>query len=350
MSPRPARREPSGDYEKEIAMKTIYMHNLNRIIKTATAELADASKALVPVKKELKTWQPGHPRHAAALSLKADLDSRIKGLKKQLLGAERLKRHPEVLRRHKIRESVEELAKYGMDLEKADSVRCYVNDAPGGAVKGVTENSKNWNYYAKSYTKAGGFPKIVHDVCITVGPDWDRQVYDRDLEFLGGMLTLAARPAHKGRHRKALALAAQYSIELFEASWMRKGRGFQVATEAGFIAVKRTSLGLIPTTAYHSESAMAAVEGSHRKSQNIDHLPLEARDVPADAVATWADARAIGACESGVENWCNLVGIDHGKPSVPLIDVVRGYYLKPSPEAKAVILRVLKACPRKAAA
>ncbi|EGQ60416.1 hypothetical protein GGI1_00295, partial [Acidithiobacillus sp. GGI-221] len=151
------------------------------------------------------------------------------------------------------------------------------------------------------------------------------------------------------RSRKALELAARYNIELLEAAWMRKGRGFQVTTEIGFIAVKRTSLGLIPTTAYHSESAMAAVEGSHRKFQNIDHLPLEVRDVPADAVVTWSDAKAIGACESGVKNWCDLVGIDHAAASVPLIDVVRGYYLKPAPEAKAIILRVLKSCPRKAA-
>jgi hypothetical protein len=161
------------------------------------------------------------------------------------------------------------------------------------------------------------------------------------------MLTLSAKPAHKGRNRKALELAEKYDIELFEAIWMRKGRGFQVTTETGFIAVKRTSLGVIPTTAYHGDSAMTAVNGSHRKFQNIDNLPLELRDVPVDAVATWADAKAVGACESGVRNWCDLVGLDHTVASVPLIEVVRGYYRKPAPEAKAIILRVLKAFPRK---
>lgn len=331
-------------------MKTIYMCNLNRTIKSATAGLNDSIEALVPIKKELKIWQPGRPEHDAALVLKATLDEQIKGYKKQIAGAQRLKKHPEVLRRHKICESVERLANYGMGLEKADSVNCYVNDVAAGKVEAMTENTKNWNYYSKSYTKGGGFPKIEHDVVITVDPDWDKQIYNRDLEFLGGMLTLSAKPAHKGRHRKALELAARYNIELFEAVWMRKGRGFQVTTEFGFLAVKSTSLGVIPSTAYHSESAMAAVEGSHRKFQNIDTLPLELRDVPVDAVATWADAEAIGACESGVRNWCNLVGIDHTASSVPLIDVVRGYYRKPAPEAKAIILRVLRACPRKAAA
>lgn len=326
-------------------MKTIYMHQLNRTIKTATSDLADATKALVPVKKELGFWRPGRPEHAAAMASKANLDQRIKGFKKEIADAERLKKNPEVLRRHEIRKSVERLAKHGMDLDGADSVYCHVNDAPGGKVEAVTENTKNWNFYAKSFK----FPKIEHDVVITVDPDWDKQVYDRDLEFLGGMLTLAARPAHKGRHRKALELAEKYDIDLFDAVWMRKGRGFQVTTENGFIAIKRTSLGLIPSTAYHSGSAMGAVEGSHRKFQNIDHLPLEVRDVPAGAMATWADADAIGACRPGVKNWCDLVGIDHAAAGVPLIDVVRGYYLKPVPEAKAIILRVLRSCPRKAA-
>ncbi|OCX75540.1 hypothetical protein [Acidithiobacillus thiooxidans] len=326
-------------------MKTIYMFDLDYTIKTATADLAASRKALVPVKKELRTWQPGRPEHDAATALQAELNKQIADFKKQIADAQRLKKNPEVLRRHEICEAVERLAKYGMALVRADSVSCYVNDAPGGKVEAATENTKNWNYYAKSFT----FPKIEHDVVITVNPDWDKVVQDRDLEFLGGMLTLSAKPAHKGRNRKALDLAAQYDIVLFEATWMRKGRGFQVTTESGFIAVKYTSLGVIPSTAYHSESAMAAVEGSHRKFQNIDSLPMEVRDVPADAVATWADVAGVGACRAGVINWCNLVGIDHTAESVSLLDVVRGYYKNPAPEAKAIILRVLRSCPRKAA-
>ncbi|OCB03099.1 hypothetical protein BBC27_09630 [Acidithiobacillus ferrivorans] len=254
-------------------MKTIYMCTLNRTIKTATFGLVDASKALVSVKKELKTWQPGRPEYDAAMSLKAALDTRIKGLKKRITDAERLKKNPEVLRRHKICESVERIAKYGMDLAKADSVDCHVNNAAGGKVEAVTENTNNWSHYAKSCK----FPKVEHDIVITVDQDWDREVYDRDLGFLGGMLTLSAKTAHKGRHRKALELAKTLDVDLFEAVWMRKGRGFQVTTETGFIAVKRISLSLpILTTAYHSESAMAAVEGSHRKFQNLDHLPRKA--------------------------------------------------------------------------
>ena len=327
-------------------MKTIYIRDLNATIANATAALTKAQQALTPVKKELKVWRPGTTTHTENLTIKAKLDSKIAGLKKRIADAQRLKKTKEVLRRDAIRMDVESIAQFDMDLYKADSVLCYVNDAPGGVVKAETENAKNWTYYAKSFK----YPKIEHDIRMTVNPDWDKSVQDRDLAFLGGMLTLSAKTAHKVRNRNALELADRYNIDLYEAVWMRKGRGFQVSTESGFIAVKRTSLGAIPSTAYHSKSAMAAVDGSHRKFQNIDHLPMEMRDVPVDAVATWADASAIGACRSWVINWCNLVGIDHTASSVPLIDVVRGYHLKPAPEAKAIILRVLKACPRKAAA
>lgn len=326
-------------------MKTLYMYKLNGIIEESNKVLDEAGKSLAAAKKELWFWMPGHARHEAALAAKVELDAKVRDAKKRIAWAERMKKHPEVLRRNRISDTVERIAEYGMDLKKANVVICQVNDAPGGKVNAETEKEKDWNYYAKSCK----FPKIEHNVVITVNPDWDKQVEARGLEFLGGMLTLSVIPAHRGRNRKALELAAKHDIDLFEAAWMRKGRGFQVFTEIGFIAVKRTSLGLIPSTAYHSESAMAAVEGSHRKFQNIDDLPLDIRDVPDDAVATWDDAEAVGACAPGVRSWCNIVGIDHTQASVPLIDVVRGYYMKPAPEAKAIILRVLRACPHKSA-
>jgi hypothetical protein len=324
-------------------MKTIYIRDLNATIANATAALTKAQQALTPVKKELKVWRPGTTTHTENLTIKAKLDSKIAGLKKRIADAQRLKKTKEVLRRDAIRMDVESIAQFDMDLYKADSVLCYVNDAPGGVVKAETENAKNWTYYAKSFK----YPKIEHDIRMTVNPDWDKSVQDRDLAFLGGMLTLSAKTAHKVRNRNALELADRYNIDLYEAVWMRKGRGFQVSTESGFIAIKRTSLGAIPATAYHGASALKAVEGCHRKFQNIDDLPLEIRDVPADAVATWADAKAVGACDVGVKAWCDAADIDHTAASVPLVDVVRGYYKKPAPEAKAIILRVLRGYPRK---
>lgn len=324
-------------------MKTIYLGTLNATINDATIALTKAQQALVTVKKELKMWQAGTPMHTSNLDLKTKLDSKIAVLKKQIADARRLKKNKEVLRRDSIRTDIESIVEFDMDLDKADSVLCFVNDAPGGEVKAETENAKNWNYYAKSFK----YPRIEHDIRVTVNPDWDKSVRDRDLAFLGGMLTLSAKSAHKTRNRQALELADRYSIDLYEAVWMRKGRGFQVSTETGFIAIKRTSLGAIPATAYHGASALTAVEGCHRKFQNIDDLPLEVRDVPADAVATWADAKAVGACDAGVKAWCDAVDIDHAAASVPLVDVVRGYYKKPAPEAKAIVLRVLRGYPRK---
>lgn len=331
-------------------MKTFYTANLNAKIKTASKALAEALDDVAAVKKEMRIWQKGRPQHDALQAQKAGLDRRIAYFKKQIAETQRLLKNPEVVRRNRICHDIEAIAEVDMDLDKADSVRCYVNDAVGGGkVEAKTENSTNWGYYAKSCK----YPKIEHDVRITVDPDWDKQVYNKDLEFLGGMLTLSAKPLHKGRQRKAVGLAEKHGVDLFEAVWMRKSRGFQVVTESGFIAVKRTSLGVIPATAYHSESPMAAVEGCYRKLKHIDEfgeLPLELRDVPIDAVATWADADAVGACHPGVKAWCDAVDISYRTGKVPLIDVVRGYYRKPAPEAKAIILHVLRAYPRRAKA
>jgi len=323
-------------------MKTYYTYELSNTIERATEDMEKAREKLIKVESEIKIRRPGTKVHNAALEKKKLLDEKIASAKKRIAEAKRLEKHPEVIRRNLIRYDVENIVENEIGLSSADSVTCYVNDDINGEVSGETLNLKDWDYYAKSYS----FPKIQHHIRVTVNPNWDRVVQSKGLEFLGGMLTLDAKPAHRGRYRKALEVADKYGIELYEATWLRKGRGYQVETRTGFIAVKRTKLGIIAHTAYHSDSAMAAVNGAHRKFQNIDDLPLDARDVPSDAVATWADTEAVGACHDGVVSWCNTVGIDYTKGSVPLIDVVRGYYKRPAPEARAIILRVLKSCPR----
>lgn len=328
-------------------MKTLYVSDLKSALRRLKGEVAQVEQSLVAVHKELKTWRKGSENHSAALQQYGSLRQRLGTLKKSILENERLLKHPQVIRRNRIAKEVGEwvLATFPT-LANARGLRVYVNDEPGGNVMAYTTEEKDWNFYAKSYMRSGGFPKIHHDVVIKVNPDWDKQVENRDLELLGGMVTLDAKPVHRGRYRKAVELADKLGIDLYEAVWLTKGRGYQVDERTGFIAVKRTSLGIIPHTAYHSESAMAAVEGSHRKFRNVCDLPLEIRDVPMDAVVTWADAKATGACESGVRNWCNQVRIDANRDSVPLIEVVRGYYLRPMPEAKAIILRVLRNHPR----
>lgn len=328
-------------------MKTYYVGSLKWYIEFNQEKMRKAQQALVSVKRDLRTWAVGSANHTAALEELKKLTAEIVAYKKAIHRDTRLMRHPEVIRRSRIAETIEQLTqRMGLD---ADSVYCYGNV---GARTGATnvfvraEKEKDWNYYAKSCK----FPKISYHISLGAGPDWDQQVEARGLAFLGGMITLEAKPAR--RHKKALALAESLNVELYEAAWARKERGYSAVLERGFIAVKRTSLGILPVTGYHSDSALAAVEGAHRKFQNLDveELPVDRRDVPLDAVATWADADAVGACAPGVKNWCDTVGIDHTEDSVPLIDVIRGYYQKPAPEARAIILRVLRNHPVKKAA
>jgi len=325
-------------------MKTYYIDDLDMTIKFTTEFLKKDRERLAKVEKEIKARRPGTKVHNAALEKKQTLDKEIIFSKKRIAKAKRLLKHPEVIRRNAILSTIKDTLENEMGFENSSVwIQMRMNDINNGSVSGESKNVADWDYHASSCRH----PKIWHNVKITVNPNWDRVVQSKGLEFLGGMLTLDAKPAHKGRYRKALEVADKYGIELYEATWLRKGRGYQVETRTGFIAVKRTKLGVISHTAYHSDSAMAAVNGAHRKFQNVDDLPLDARDVPSDAVATWADTEAVGACHDGVVSWCNTVGIDHTKGSVPLIDVVRGYYKRPAPEARAIILRVLKSCPRK---
>ncbi|BDB14071.1 hypothetical protein [Acidithiobacillus ferrooxidans] len=218
-------------------MKTIYMSNLNSTIKSATADLKTATQALAHAKRELWTWQPGRPEHKAAADLKAALGTRIVHLKKQIADAQRLKKHPEVIRRNAIAASVW-AAMDLVDLEHASGYQVLVNDSPKGKVDAYTDEELDWNYYAKSY----GHPKKFYYPTVRVNPDWDETVQLCGLEIVGGMVTLSAKPLTKG-HRDARDVAGRHEIAVYESEWVRKGRGFQIYLESGFLAVFRLPLG-----------------------------------------------------------------------------------------------------------
>lgn len=305
--------------------------------------IAKLQNQLPAIYQELRTWKKDMPQYAAAAAQKADLMDKIRGCKKELAANQRLLKNPEVIRRNEIVLAVESIVEAMFPSFK--NTPHYPCGFVGQKVEALTDTEYDYEYYAKSY----GHPKKIFSIEVTVQPDWDTAVQAQGLAYLGGLLTLSAKPAL--RQRKAMALAKTMGIELFEASWMKQRKGYQVDMETGFIAVKRTSLGLLPHTAYHGTDPVEAVKAAQRKWENTDYqLPLEKRDVPADAVATWADANAVGACTPGVQNWCSQVGIDYTQESVPLLDVVRGYYMHPMPEAKAVILRVLRQHPVRHAA
>ncbi|BDB14070.1 hypothetical protein ANFP_13900 [Acidithiobacillus ferrooxidans] len=102
---------------------------------------------------------------------------------------------------------------------------------------------------------------------------------------------------------------------------------------------------------YHSPTAMGAVDGAIRKRANLPGFVdmerladrIARREIHSmDIRVTWADAKATGACDSGIKNWCAQVGIDHAAASVPLADVLTGYQRRPMQEALAVILHVIR--------
>lgn len=312
-------------------------------IQRYTKSLKALRGQLTAVRRELRTWQEGTEQYATAAAQKADLSSQIQKLKKQIAVGQRLLKNPEVIRRDRIVRDVDAIVTDMLPSLEGTPHYVRVNIEQNTA-EAYTVTEYDHNYYSRSY----GHPKKIYSVMVTVNPDWDKAVQARGLAYAGGMLTLSAKPAKaKKALRPALDLAATLGIELVEASWMTQRRwGYQVHTEKGFIAVKRSKIGTLSHTAYHDADPLRAVKGAYRKFQNVgDAFPLEHRDVPADAVATWADAKAVGACTSGVKSWCAAVGIDHTQDSVLLIDVVRGYYMRPMPEAKAIILRVLRQYP-----
>ncbi|MBU2834716.1 hypothetical protein HF673_02695 [Acidithiobacillus thiooxidans] len=316
-------------------------------IQQYTKSLKMVQDQLPAVRRELRTWREGTGQYATAAAQKADLSSQIQKLKKQIAVSQRLLKNPEVIRRDRIVQDVEAIV-----TDMLPSFKNTPHDVYGGIgqnAEAYTDTDYDYDYYAKSY----GHPKKIYSVMVTVNPDWDKTVRAQGLAYAGGMLTLSAKPTKaKKALRPALDLAATLGVDLFEASWMTQRRwGYQVHTEKGFIAVKRSKIGILSHTAYHAADPLKAVKGAYRKFQNVgDTLPLDSRNVPADAVATWADAKAVGACAPGVKSWCAAVGIDHTQDSVPLIDVVRGYYMRPMPEAKAIILRVLRQFPVMSAA
>ncbi|MEL5850212.1 MAG: hypothetical protein U7M05_12755, partial [Candidatus Igneacidithiobacillus chanchocoensis] len=174
------------------------------------------------------------------------------------------------------------------------------------------------------------------------------KVEARGLAVAGGMLTLDARRLTKG-HRAARDVAEKHGVEIYEAAWVKRGRGFQISKEEGFLGAARLPLGGI--VSYHSTTAMGAVDGAIRKRANLPNLTecqnladrLARREIDTAGIrVTIADAHATGACTAGIRSWCNRVGIDYSVPSVPLDDVLRGYQKAPVKEALAVIFKLVR--------
>jgi len=164
----------------------------------------------------------------------------------------------------------------------------------------------------------------------TVAADWLTTVKGRYLAVVDGMLTLSAEPVQG------------HGPELYRALWVEQGRGTALNQVRGYIARLEHDSN---TYTYHACSARAALDGVQRKAKlkparrkgtvDLDRLVRRHGDLP----VYWDDREGL-ACESGTRNWCEAVDVDPKQTTVA--DVVRGYRLRPMPEALQVIRRVVR--------
>lgn len=174
---------------------------------------------------------------------------------------------------------------------------------------------------------------------VTVPHGWLARVHGRGLTVIDGLLTLDAAPLDH----------APDGIRLYAAVWAEQGRGYEVHTRSGVIALADDGI------AYHGLDAEQAVRGLARKLTgrrlSAEWAALSAASIDrfraavaphADVLVRVSDARAIGACEYGIRSWCNAVGLDYEAGAATLADVLAGYQRQPAPEARAAIIHALR--------
>ena len=173
---------------------------------------------------------------------------------------------------------------------------------------------------------------------ITVPFDWRTRVLKRGLAKAGGLLTLTAQQ-----------LVSHGDIELFQATWVEQGRGFQVNVRRGVIArhgsecfhaedAKKAIAGLVRKIACANDSTFRGsascyeltAEAFVRKFERYGHLSVSARD-----------AYACGACKFGVQSWCAFVGIDLNLQSISLTQLLAGFEKQPLVEVRRTVLHVV---------
>ncbi|CUI04532.1 hypothetical protein BN2497_3841 [Janthinobacterium sp. CG23_2] len=154
--------------------------------------------------------------------------------------------------------------------------------------------------------------------------------------MLGGLMTLDALP-----------LEAPAGIELYAAVWTRQGRGYDVKTDRGFIAVAGKD-------SFHGDTAQVAISGLRRKSQSAPTRAAAISDMKSAVnvfIARYSrcaidvsldDARRSGSCEYGIRSWCASVGIDIARAQVPMVELLEGFRLMPQTEVRRAVLSAVR--------
>lgn len=175
-----------------------------------------------------------------------------------------------------------------------------------------------------------------HRICIPA--DWRVRVQRRGLAEAGGMMTLDLRQ-----------MSSQGEVELFEAVWVAQARGYDVTVHSGVIA-------RLGTEVFHGRDASHAIRGITSKTRNLAsprRQPVSGYELSVEAfaerysrfanvVVSVDDAREIGACESGIQSWCQAVGIDLAQQRVPLSHILEGFRMRPLQEVRRTVLQAIK--------
>lgn len=174
---------------------------------------------------------------------------------------------------------------------------------------------------------------------VTAPHGWLVRVHKRGLAEIDGLLTLDAAPLDH----------APQGIRLYAAVWAEQGRGYEVHTRRGVIALADDG------TAYHGRDLDQALRGLARKLTgrrlSAEWAALAAASIDrfraavaphADLQVRVSDARAIGACEYGIRQWCAQVGLDYEAGAATLAEVLAGYERHSAPEARAAIIHALR--------
>ncbi len=199
---------------------------------------------------------------------------------------------------------------------------------------------RNYDVYRGAY-KGWGANVDLHR--IRVPADWRVRVERKGLAMLGGLMTLDALP-----------LEAPAGIELCAAVWARQGRGYDVRTDRGFIAIAGED-------SFHGETAEGAISGLRRKGQSAQSRAAAIADMNSAVnvfIAKYSrctidvsldDARKSGSCEYGIRSWCASVGIDIARAQVPMAELLEGFRRMPQTEVRRAVLSAVRrnrsACP-----
>lgn len=201
----------------------------------------------------------------------------------------------------------------------------FTNDRAPGV---FTDTGVSWTVYSKS-TK---WPAQVIDIAVTLPRDWCVSVHAAGLACVDGLFTLTAERLD----------SKPGAPELFAAMWARKSRGFNYTCERGYIA-------RFGGVYYHGGTPKKALAGLARKCAGLNALEvLKNYDLTSLAsrapgvLVSVRDAELIGACASGIQNWCAAAGIDIARGAIPICEAVKAYATHPRREARAAILQAVK--------